>query len=210
MIVQNFLYQDSLWTPIKEVENVFSPQLVLFFGSKHALLEKDCYASLRSLFPDACILGCSTSGEILGEEVYDDSAVASAIYFHRTTIKLLSSKITSSSASYQKGVELSSALDKEGLKSVFMLSDGQNVNGTALIRGLQEHLDDHVILTGGLVGDGPHFRETLVAADAPPETGCIAIVGFYGDAIRVGYGSAGGWDSFGPERLVTRAHENIL
>jgi hypothetical protein len=35
-------------------------------------------------------------------------------------------------------------------------------------------------------------------------------VGFYGDRLRVGYGSLGGWDAFGPERLVTRAEGNVL
>ena len=210
MIVQNFLYQDSQWVSSRHIDGEFSPQLVIFFASKQALAQANCYESLRELFPASHIVGCSTSGEILGEEVYDDSAVATAIYFQQTTLSLLSCKIDHSSESYAKGLELSAALEKEGLKSVFMLSDGQNVNGTALIRGLQEHLDDQVILTGGLAGDGPHFKETLVAADCPPETGRIVIVGFYGEAIRVGYGSAGGWDSFGPERLITRSHENIL
>jgi len=38
----------------------------------------------------------------------------------------------------------------------------------------------------------------------------VAIVGFYGDHLRVGYGSLGGWDPFGPERVVTRSKDNIL
>ncbi len=28
--------------------------------------------------------------------------------------------------------------------------------------------------------------------------------------LRVGYGSLGGWDSFGPERLITRSSGNVL
>jgi hypothetical protein len=32
----------------------------------------------------------------------------------------------------------------------------------------------------------------------------------YGDRIRIGYGSLGGWDAFGPERVITRASGNIL
>jgi hypothetical protein len=35
-------------------------------------------------------------------------------------------------------------------------------------------------------------------------------VGFYGNRIRVHFGSQGGWDIFGPERKVTRSHKNIL
>ena len=35
-------------------------------------------------------------------------------------------------------------------------------------------------------------------------------VGFYGDRLRIGYGSLGGWDPFGPDRLVTRSEGNVL
>jgi hypothetical protein len=35
-------------------------------------------------------------------------------------------------------------------------------------------------------------------------------IGFYGRAIRIGHGSAGGWDLFGPRRRVTRSAGNVL
>jgi hypothetical protein len=38
----------------------------------------------------------------------------------------------------------------------------------------------------------------------------VAGIGFYGPAIRVGHGSAGGWDLFGPRRRVTRSVGNVL
>jgi hypothetical protein len=38
----------------------------------------------------------------------------------------------------------------------------------------------------------------------------VTAVGFYGDAVQVGYGSKGGWDLFGPERMVTKSVANIV
>ncbi len=38
----------------------------------------------------------------------------------------------------------------------------------------------------------------------------VVAVGFYGDRLRVGYGSLGGWDPFGPERRITRSRGNVL
>jgi hypothetical protein len=38
----------------------------------------------------------------------------------------------------------------------------------------------------------------------------VGAVGFYGSAIRIGHGSAGGWDPFGPLRRVTRSQGNVL
>ncbi|MBT4969775.1 MAG: hypothetical protein HOM80_12280, partial [Bacteroidetes bacterium] len=38
----------------------------------------------------------------------------------------------------------------------------------------------------------------------------IAAIGFYGEDIKIGYGSLGGWDSFGVERSVTKSEANVL
>lgn len=59
-------------------------------------------------------------------------------------------------------------------------------------------------------GDGAAFTETLVGGDAAPRSHVVAAVGFYGDAVRIGHGSAGGWDEFGPRRTITRAEGNVL
>jgi hypothetical protein len=91
-----------------------------------------------------------------------------------------------------------------------VLSDGLNVNGSDLVRGLTQHLPDNVTVTGGLAGDSDRFLETLVFWDNVPDTGAIAALGLYGSRLRVGFGSLGGWDPFGPERLITRSEGNVL
>jgi hypothetical protein len=67
-----------------------------------------------------------------------------------------------------------------------------------------------VAVTGGLSGDGGRFEETLVLADGVPRNGAVTAVGFYGSRLQVGYGSLGGWDPFGPERVITRSEGNVL
>jgi hypothetical protein len=91
-----------------------------------------------------------------------------------------------------------------------VISDGKCVNGSELVSGLTEHLPLGVTLTGGLAGDGDRFQETLVIWDGPPEPNKVALVGLYGNRLKVGFGSLGGWDAFGPERLITRSAGNIL
>jgi hypothetical protein len=91
-----------------------------------------------------------------------------------------------------------------------VISDGQNVNGSKLVAGLTEHLPLGVTLTGGLAADGDRFQETLVLWDSLPEPNKIAVIGLYGERLKVGFGSLGGWDAFGPERVVTRSAGNIL
>ncbi len=67
-----------------------------------------------------------------------------------------------------------------------------------------------VIVTGGLAGDGDRFQTTWTLQGQEPQTGYISAIGFYGKNIRVNHGSKGGWDIFGPERLITRSRGNVL
>jgi hypothetical protein len=78
------------------------------------------------------------------------------------------------------------------------------------VSGVTKHLPEGVTLTGGLAGDGTRMSETLVFRDNLPETNIIAALGLYGRRLKVGFGSLGGWDSFGPERLVTKSKGNVL
>ncbi len=50
----------------------------------------------------------------------------------------------------------------------------------------------------------------MVLSGNPPRHHLVGALGLYGDRLRVGYGSLGGWDAFGPERLITRAKGNVL
>ena len=93
---------------------------------------------------------------------------------------------------------------------MLVFSEGLAINGDALVRGLSESLPPHVTVTGGLSADGEDFRETLVLARHEVCKHAVAGVGLYGDRLKVGYGSLGGWDSFGPERMVTRSAGNVL
>ena len=59
-------------------------------------------------------------------------------------------------------------------------------------------------------GTAARFARTWVLHAGAPASGHVTAVGFYGDRVQIGHGSAGGWDPFGPRRLVTRSKGNIL
>jgi len=185
-------------------------QLVLLFGSPACLRQTAWQEDIARAYPKAHQLGCSTAGEIYGTEVSDETLVATAVAFEHTRLQGASLTLDEVSDSYQAGERLADSLPQESLVHVLVIADGQNVNGSALVAGLTQHLPAGVTLTGGLAGDGDRFQETLVLWDAPPASNTIAVLGLYGDRLKVGFGSRGGWDAFGPERLITRSAENIL
>jgi hypothetical protein len=202
--------QGSGWEPTAPGRLGDAAQLVLLFGSTAVLKEQRHLDEIRQAYPNAHLLGCSTSGEIYETQVFDDSLVATAIQFGDTQIQGVRVKLSDGIRSFEAGERLAKELDKAGLVHVFVLSDGLNVNGSELVEGLAAHLPSHVAVTGGLSGDGARFQETLVFWDSSPEQDVIAAIGLYGDRLRVGYGSLGGWDSFGPERVITRSKSNVL
>lgn len=198
------------WKQIRPGTGKLSAQLVLLFGSNDVLNHGTALADVRAAYPDAYLLGCSTAGEICGTAVQDESLVATAVEFEHTEIQTAAVSINDVNDSFQAGERLASKLNRDGLKHLFVLSEGLNVNGSELVKGISKNLPTHVGVTGGLSGDGARFKETFVLGGKNLSRDTVVAVGFYGDRLRVGCGSLGGWDTFGPERLITKAKANVL
>jgi hypothetical protein len=206
--------QTLFWSPAdgwtKPGEAIEDAQLVLYFGSRSTIASGDRFHELRALFPKAQIAGCSTGGQIFSGDVTDDSVVAIAMRFEKTQVAVVDQCVTDGTTSFSAGRNIGTKLAGPELKSIFVLSDGLHVNGSELVSGILSGAGSHVTLTGGLAGDGADFQTTLVGVNAVPMPGRVAAVGFYGSAIALGHGSAGGWDEFGPQRRITRSTANVL
>ena len=198
------------WSPDAPPAPDDATGLVFAFGSKRILAEDRALRDVCRAYPEASVVGCSTAGEIAGTNVSDDSLVATAIDFEHSRARTAQLVLEEAADSYEAGRRLALDLPADGLVHVLVIADGTLVNGSALVRGLNDHLPDGIQVTGGLAGDGERFEETLVFVGDEPRVGLIAAVGLYGGRLRVGFGSLGGWDPFGPDRLITRSEGNVL
>jgi hypothetical protein len=162
------------------------------------------------MYPDAHIVGCSTGGQIRNDDVTDEEITAAALAFDATTLRVAREPAVSPNSSRSCGEAIGKALAARNLAGIFILSDGLNVNGSALVSGITDAVGEKIAITGGLAGDGCEFRKTLVGANGPPRTHTVAAVAFYGPAIRIGNGCVGGWDEFGPRRRITRSRGKVL
>jgi hypothetical protein len=186
------------------------PQLVLVFGASALVKEPATFDDVKKNYPSSHIVMMSTAGEILDTTVSDGTLSLMAIYFEKTTVQLFEADIQEASQSKAVGEQLGGQLPQEKLAHVMVFSDGLKVNGTAFIEGMAAKLPKGMGLTGGLVGDGADLKHTFVGLDHVPQEGKVVVVGFYGEALEVSFGSMGGWDVFGPERIVTRSKDNVL
>lgn len=184
--------------------------LLLVFGGNGGVDLEQPIAELREAYPLAKLMGCSTAGEIFGTRVQDDGLVVAAARFQTTRLARAITPVERSEQSRTAGVNLAQTLTAPDLKAVIVLSDGLNVNGSQLVAGLNDVFQGSVVVTGGLAGDGDRFDRTWVLDGASQVSNRVTAVGLYGDRVRVGHGSRGGWDIFGPERRVTSAEGNVL
>ena len=208
------------WAPAFAGRLASSAQLVLVFGAVAVLRQAELTATLRKDYPAACLLGCSTSGEICGKQVLDDSLIVTAVHFEQTQLRCAQARLGAGVNSLQAGEQVARQLpptvrdaatgEEQKLVHVLVLTDGLKANGSEFVSGLMKHLPEGVSATGGMAGDGVRFHETLVYRENMPETGAIAAVGLYGSRLKIGFGSLGGWDTFGTERLITRSQANVL
>lgn len=184
--------------------------VVIVFGASDATSIAAPLAQLRTTYAGSHIVGCSTSGEIFGTSIFDGSLAVAVLRFERTQVRHAQSVVRTASDSFGAGAELANTLSAPDLRGVLVLSDGLNVNGSDLVRGLNSVLPSSVVVTGGLAGDSDRFKSTWVLDHGHPLANRVCAVGLYGDAVRVGHGSKGGWDIFGPERSITRSKGNVL
>ena len=211
MRLETFRYDRAAGWSVDEFPALDSPEtLVVVFGSPGYRDDVRALEELGRGFPRSHVVGCSTSGEIYGTEIHDESLAVAVVAFERTRVRSASAAVSSSDDSFGAGEQLARGLDAPDLRGVLVLSDGLHVNGSELVRGLNSVLPPRVVVTGGLAGDGARFDNTWVLQGRAPVSGAVSAVGLYGDSVRIGHGSKGGWDRFGPERTVTRSRANVL
>ena len=189
---------------------MIDPELILVFASSSSLEYTSIFNEIHSAYPDARITGCTTAGEIQDTEVSDNSISITLVRFDQSHFKTSSVQVASIEESYQAGKNLTASLETDELRHVFVLSDGLNINGSELVRGLGSNLPDNVSITGGLSADGARFQETHVMINGEWLENSVVMLALYGKALTIGYGSLGGWDPFGPERLITHSSSNTL
>lgn len=185
-------------------------QLVLIFGSNSAIINPSVFAFAKEKFTNAQIISASTSGEIIGASIYEDSAVLTAIEFEKTAIKCVKTRVTDHINSFETGKYLINELEGNDLTAAFIISDGTLINGSELVNGLNTNNSQNIYITGGLAGDAARFKQTFTGLNEMPSNGNVIAVGFYGNNLKVGHGSFGGWDEFGKERTITKSDKNIL
>lgn len=212
MKIQQLQYFNKSWKIYMHSDGFdrMQSQLVFAFGAPALITETSVFNHLERSYPEAHIILCSTSGEIMHNDVFDNSVVVTAVEFENTTISCAETNISDHKSSYDAGRYLMQQLQAQELNAAFIISDGTCINGSELVHGFNATNTRKIPVTGGLAADGARFTRTFVGLNRLPDEGVVVAVGFYGQKLKVSHGSFSGWDAFGPTRIVTRSSRNIL
>jgi hypothetical protein len=191
------------------IDEKSNTSIVFLFGDSDHLKHEQSFNSIKEKYPSAIVVGASTSGNILGAEIVDNPIVATAVEFEKGSVALSKVNFTDNDKIEDLSFKLISQLPHKNLKHIFVMSDGLNINGSELVRGIN-NIGRGVPVTGGMAGDGDRFQETWTIADAPAKQNQIIAIGFYGENFTITTGCNAGWSSFGADRIVTKSTGNVL
>lgn len=195
---------DTMWSAPAQLGGA---QLVLAFADSPFFQTTACFEQIRGMYPNAHVVGCTSSGSVLDTEISDNDVVLTAIQLEKCQVRVVQAEVQPDVTGEQLGAGLVAKLQQHpDLRHIFVLSDGLQVNGSALAQGLGQA---GISATGGLAGDGSRFGSTAVMCDAPARPGVVAALGFYGP-VAVRSGCFSGWEEFGAERVVTKSVQNVV
>jgi hypothetical protein len=209
MKTRNIQFKENKWHNIESDDNDAIDVLLVFTGI-NLVENNNLLRFLSAQFKNAKIISCTTAGEIHQTNVDDNSIICSAIQFEKTPFETVVDNLNNYNNSFEFGANLAKKLNKTDLTHIFMLSDGNLVNGDDLLTGIKSEIGANIQISGGMAGDGDRFQKTFVGLDDNYKEGNVVLMGLYGTHIHVGIGNQTGWDVFGHEKTITKSEGNFL
>ncbi|GAB7256569.1 FIST N-terminal domain-containing protein [uncultured Polaribacter sp.] len=206
--------KNSDWKYLSE-KIILKEPLVLVFGNRFLLEDDNIYEEIKGIFNDGHIVFGSSCGDISSDSIDEDSITITAIEFEKSSFVIKTSNTSQNRVgkqydSFTAGKELISKFNTNGLKHVFVVSEGSFTNGSQFATGMNAATDDNLLITGALCGDDARFQKTIASYNENPKVGEFVAIGLYGESLEVTFSINGGWTPFGPERTVTKSKGNIL
>jgi hypothetical protein len=190
--------------------NADNCQLVLVFGSTELIARPEILAYIQTQYPNADIMLSSTAGEITQHGIFDNTVTVTAIEFAKSSVKCAATDFRDYASLDACAAYFFEQLNADDLVAVFIITDGDTLNGSDFMEALNKQNTACVPIVGARAGNGYNFFSALAGLNDVPKEGIIVAAGLYGKDLLVGTGAAGGWDEFGPERTITRSNKNVL
>lgn len=188
-----------------------TPDLLIVFSSVKYDQEK-MLNGVRSVAPNAILVGSSTSGEIVTQGPLKDHSVAvMAIkspeikYFVGVGENILQNPREAGKFAANKVKEQAG----DDLKAFMMIPDVLVGNGADIVRGVLDSLGAHFPVVGGASGDDFAFKKTYQYVNDKIFSGSVVGLGLVGN-FKIGIGVKHGWIPVGEPMQVTKSAGAVI
>lgn len=199
MQLETFSYDGKKWS-VDSFPNLDSDStLVVVFGAPLFVSTPAHLKDLAAHYQNSIVLGCTATGEVLGDLIFDNRLSVGIVKFEATHLYYADTAADVPEFNPAWATQVARQLDQPHLRGVLALAEGIHVSREDLVRAFHAALPDTVAVAGGLVGEGAAFQRTWpIRAKGGGQGRRVAGVGFYGESVR-GTGEDMGSVIFGPE-----------
>ena len=164
--------------------------------------------AVKNILPNIKIIGSTTDGEILGDQIQSHSTVLSFTIFEKTVVETYSTP--KEQISYTTGENLVKKIENiDDAKVAIIFTDGLQTNGELFIKAFHDYAPN-TIVSGGLAGDNSNFDNTIVFTEnGIVEDSAVAAI-LYGKELIVNTSYSFGWQEIGHELTITNAQSNTV
>ncbi|MDQ2932957.1 MAG: hypothetical protein M3Q80_01065, partial [bacterium] len=187
------------------------PDLLIVFSSVKYDQQK-MLDGVRSVAPQAQLVGSSTSGEITTQGPLKANSVA-VMAIKSPEIKYYTGVGENIAAGPREAGKIAADKVKEqagdALKAFMMIPDVLVGNGADIVRGVLDSLGAHFPVVGGASGDDFAFKKTYQYVNENIFSGAVVGLGLTGD-FKMGIGVKHGWIPVGSPVTVTKSSGSVI
>lgn len=204
-------YVDSISEIKSKIEHIssnqFKPNLAIVFASvKHNLQQLPNFFNRLNID----LIGCSSSGEIVDENIFDERICVLVMDINRAYYQILHKEINNEN-NYENlkilGAEIVDAYENP---AVILFTGGMTLDGANVVNQIKKAKANDFPIYGGMAGDDLKYEDTFSFTNNwITKNGVVALV-INNDKIKVRGKCVSGWEGMGAKHQITKSKGNIL
>ncbi len=189
------------------LQSDFEPTLAFVFSSiAHNISE------LSKLFreKDIDIVGSTTSGEFINDEIFEKSIVVMLLDLKREYYRIYFEEVGEYAQSYEVGKALATYSKTHFSNPAYITVFSTSINGELLVSGIDDVLQNDFSIFGGMAGDDAAMVATYAFTNDKESDNALVAVVLDANKVAVNGLALSGWEPLGIKHTITKSEGNII
>ncbi|MEZ4888623.1 MAG: FIST N-terminal domain-containing protein [Chitinophagales bacterium] len=191
----------------KLLQSEFQPTLAFVFTSVAYNIEE-----LSNVFTqkEIDIVGSTTSGEFIDDEVFEKSIVVMLMDINRDYYRIYFGEVGEYTKTYEVGNALANYSKEHFSNPAYISVFSTAINGELLVSGIDDVLQNDFRIFGGMAGDDAAMVATYAFTNHKSSDNALVALILDADKIAVNGLALSGWEPLGATNVITKSTGNII